>query len=296
MSLMTTPPELSAETKPPAHRGVSVVIISLVVGSVGGFLASRILEHVEQLNEQLNTLEGALQEATSETAAANLRAVTAERSADDETAARQNAEDEAVVAQQQAARADQRAAIAVERAATTQATSIEAQEEALQAREQAEEARRVAETEMNRLTEALGRIADTRRTALGLVMSLDEGYLKFDTAQADLRPQSRELLSRIAGILFTAEGFTITISGHTDARGPENYNQQLSERRAQAVANYLIDAGVSSDLFTVEGLGEAHPLDSGDDDEAYAKNRRVELGIVNARIIDPTELSRDDLR
>ena len=296
MSLMTSSPEPSTRNKPSAIRGVAIVTISVVVGTAGGFLASRTLEYIEQLNKQIATLEEELQQITGQAETASQRAVTAERFAGDALAAQQDAEDNAETARQQAASADQRAAVAIERAATAQATSIQAQEEAVQARQQAEEARRVAETEMNRLTEALGRIADTRRTALGLVMSLDEGSLKFDTAQTDLRPQSREVLSRIAGILFTAEGFAITISGHTDSRGSETYNQRLSERRAQAVADYMIGAGVSSDLFTVEGLGEAHPLDLGDDDEAHAKNRRVELGIVNARIVDQAELPRDNRR
>ena len=143
---------------------------------------------------------------------------------------------------------------------------------------------------MNRLSEALGRIAETRRTALGLVMSLDEGALKFDFDRADLRPESRETLSRIAGILFTSDDFAITVSGHTDARGDDEYNQRLSERRARAVADYLIEAGLAGERFTVEGLGKAHPLDTGDSDEAHARNRRVELGIVNARIVDPREV------
>ena len=143
---------------------------------------------------------------------------------------------------------------------------------------------------MTRLSAALGRIAETRRTALGLVMSLDEGSLKFDFDRADLRPESRETLSLIAGILFTSDDFAITVSGHTDARGSAEYNQRLSERRARAVADYLIGAGLARERFTVEGLGKAHPLDAGDSDEAHARNRRVELGIVSARIIPPRQV------
>ena len=78
----------------------------------------------------------------------------------------------------------------------------------------------------------------------------------------------------------------ITITGHTDARGEVEYNQELSERRARAVADYLIAAGLPADVFTVEGLGMSHLVDPGDTAEAHSKNRRVELGIVNARIID----------
>ena len=95
-------------------------------------------------------------------------------------------------------------------------------------------------------------------------MNLDEGSLRFDFNRADLRPESRETLALIAGILFTSEDFAITITGHTDARGNRQYNQRLSERRARAVADFLIEAGLAAERFTVEGLGEAYPLDTGE--------------------------------
>ena len=133
------------------------------------------------------------------------------------------------------------------------------------------------DAEMNRLSEALNRIAEIRRTDLGLVMSLDGGSLEFDFDLADLRPESRETLSRIVGILFMSEDFAITVKGHTDARGSDEYSRQLSEQRAQVVADYLIGAGLASERFIVEGLGKDFPLDPGDSDEAHARNRRIEL-------------------
>ena len=108
---------------------------------------------------------------------------------------------------------------------------------------------------------------------------------KFDFDDAELRPESREVLSRISGILLTADDFAITVSGHTDARGTEEYDQRLSERRAQAVADYLVDAGLSADLFTVRGLGKSQLRDPGNNQEAHTRNRRVELGLVNSRMI-----------
>ncbi len=268
-------------------RAALVVLALLVVGG-GGYVVNRTLHHIDQLNSQIGSLEESLTETTDAANAATQRAETAEQSARESERSRVLAEDDAEVARQEAADADQRASVADDRAAAAEEASVEAQAQAQAAQERADEIRRVAEAEMNRLTEALGRIAETRRTALGLVMSLDEGYLKFDFDKADLRPESRELLSRIAGILYTAEDFTITVSGHTDARGAEEYNQQLSERRAQAVADYLIEAGLSSELFTVQGLGKSQPIDDGNSPEAHAKNRRVELGMVNARIVQPS--------
>ena len=272
-----------------AGTWVAIVLLCLVVAAVGGFLANRTLRQIEGLNAQIDTLQETLRRTTEDADVATQRAVDAERSARISNASREQADDDAERALQQAVDAEQRAAAAEE-------TSIEAQEEARLARERTEEVRRVAEAEMNRLTAALGRIAETRRTALGLVMSLDEGYLKFDFDEAELRPEGREVLSRIAGILFTADDFAITVSGHTDARGTEAYNQELSERRARAVVDYLVGAGLSADLFTVQGLGKSQLLDPGNSEEAHIKNRRVELGMVNARIISnnqPESIQRD---
>ncbi len=130
----------------------------------------------------------------------------------------------------------------------------------------------------------MGQIAETRRTALGLVMNLGSDYLKFEFDKADLRPQDRELLSRIAGILLTAPGYTVSVSGHTDDVGTDEYNQKLSERRAQTVRDYLASAGLPPDILSVEGHGKSLPLVPGTSEEARAKNRRVELGIINTQI------------
>ena len=267
--------------KPRAGTGARIAVVSLVVG--GGLLAVWLIDHLGRLNDRIATLEVARESADDEAREQAARADRAERAAREAATERERAEAEAETARQQTAEAQQQTAEA-------QQQTAEAEAEARRVQEEAEATRRAAEAEMNRLNDALGRIAETRRTALGLVMNLDEGALKFDFDRADLRPASRETLSRIAGILFTAEDFAITITGHTDARGDAEYNRRLSERRARAVAGYLIEAGLSSARFTVEGLGKAYPLDTADTDEAHARNRRVELGIVNARIIDPREV------
>ena len=149
---------------------------------------------------------------------------------------------------------------------------------------QAAAIRKRAETEVSRLESALGQIAETRRTALGLVMNLSGEHLKFESDKAELRPQDKELLSRIAGILLTSQDYTISVNGHTDDVGSDTYNQGLSERRAQAVRDYLVKAGLPADILDVEGHGKALPLVNGTSDKARAQNRRVELGIVNTQI------------
>jgi outer membrane protein OmpA-like peptidoglycan-associated protein len=123
-------------------------------------------------------------------------------------------------------------------------------------------------------------------------MNLGSDHLKFEFDKAELRPEDRELLSRIAGILMTAHDYTISVNGHTDDVGSDAYNQKLSERRAQAVCDYLVKAGLSPDILSVQGHGKTLPLVKGVSDAARAKNRRVELGIVNTQIRYGVEASK----
>ena len=116
------------------------------------------------------------------------------------------------------------------------------------------------------------------------VMNLGGDHLKFEFNKADLQPSDKELLSRIAGILMTAHDYTISVNGHTDDVGSDAYNKALSERRAQAVRDYLVKAGLPPGILTVEGHGKSLPLVKGTSDAARAKNRRVELGLVNTQI------------
>lgn len=162
-----------------------------------------------------------------------------------------------------------------------------ARDETAQARQQAEEAeaeiervRAKMERELDRMQRSLSRIASTRRTALGLVMTLDSGTIEFDFNKATLRPQNREVLSRIAGVLLTFENYGIQVFGHTDDVGTEEYNLELSKRRAETVKKYLVEAGISPEVMSTTGMGEGAPLVEGTDQASRQRNRRVELAIV----------------
>jgi outer membrane protein OmpA-like peptidoglycan-associated protein len=159
-----------------------------------------------------------------------------------------------------------------------------AREEARKAREQLNRLIEERDKEFLRLQQALGKIADTRRTALGLVMNLGSDTIKFDFDKATLRPENRELLSRIAGILMTAKGYRLQIYGHTDDIGSADYNQDLSERRAGTVRDYLVEAGIDPSIITTKGFGKTNPLVSENSTEARAKNRRVEIGIIDTMV------------
>lgn len=156
----------------------------------------------------------------------------------------------------------------------------EARAEAIEATLQAERLRSRMTAELDRLQGALGRIADTRRTALGLVMTLDSKQIEFDFDKATLRPENREILSRIAGVLLTFDNYGVQIFGHTDDVGSDEYNEQLSEQRAETVRHYLVEAGIAPDVLSITGLGKSSPLVKGTDPESRQRNRRVELAIV----------------
>lgn len=103
--------------------------------------------------------------------------------------------------------------------------------------------------------------------------------VNFDFDSARLREEALPILQEVGRVLEAQSGVMVTVQGHTDATGPENYNQGLSERRAQAVVDYLVEnfAGLTASGFTVQGFGESQPVASNDTREGRAQNRRVEI-------------------
>lgn len=175
----------------------------------------------------------------------------------------------------------QRLALEVEEA---KAAEQEARRQVDLAQRELAELRRQREQEIERLQKALNQIVETRRTALGLVMNLGSDTINFDFDKADLRPKEKELLSRIVGVLLTWHGYRVQIWGHTDDIGSDEYNLELSQRRAEAVKNYLVEAGIDPSIITIKGFGKSRPLVPGKTPEARAKNRRVEIGIIDTTI------------
>jgi outer membrane protein OmpA-like peptidoglycan-associated protein len=271
----------SDETSEPARgpgKGLVVLVILLLLCVAGlGFLAYHMWERTSAVERQLASVSGKTDESTA------LARQAMERAGAAEAAARAAAEGRQV-AEAQTADARQQADTALQQADTARQEASTAREAAARAEAEAAGIRRKAEAEVRRLETALGQIAETRRTALGLVMNLGSDHLKFEFDKAELRPEDKELLSRIAGILMTSHDYTISVNGHTDDVGSEAYNRTLSERRAEAVRDYLVKSGLSAEILSVEGHGKALPLVPGRSEAARAKNRRVELGIVNMQI------------
>jgi outer membrane protein OmpA-like peptidoglycan-associated protein len=272
---------LSDEARePPSGPGKGfLVLLALLILAIGalGFLVYQGVQRTRASEQQIAALSAKAEEAAAAAQRASERADAAEAGARAAAEGRQAAEQQTTTAREEADAARQEATSARDEATTARETAAQAQAEA-------ERIRKKAEAEVNRLEEALGQIAETRRTALGLTMNLGSDHLKFEFDKAELRTEDRELLSRIAGILLTSHDYTISVNGHTDDVGSDAYNQKLSERRAEAVRDYFIKAGLPAEILSVEGHGKTLPLVSGTSDAARAKNRRVELGIVNMQI------------
>ncbi len=226
---------------------------------------------------------------------ANERRVAAEREArakaeaEAETRRRQQAEVE------QRAEADRRARAEAERA-RAEGEQRAAQAQAERARLAAEKSRREAEeadrkrqqaereqAEMRaRLVQQLNMILETRETARGLIVNMSD--VLFDTGKYTLRPLAREKLAKISGIVLAHPGLHLEVEGHTDSVGTEEFNQQLSEKRAASVRDYLAQQGLPATSVVARGFGEAQPIDTNDTSAGRQRNRRVEI-VVSGEVI-----------
>jgi outer membrane protein OmpA-like peptidoglycan-associated protein len=102
----------------------------------------------------------------------------------------------------------------------------------------------------------------------------------FDTDSSVLKPGARQMLDDIASVLEKYPDTDVLVKGHTDDTGTETHNQQLSERRAQTVKNYLVTRGVDLARLQALGFGESMPVTINTTSDGRAQNRRVEMQIV----------------
>jgi outer membrane protein OmpA-like peptidoglycan-associated protein len=121
--------------------------------------------------------------------------------------------------------------------------------------------------------------AQVTRIGEGIKITFDSGIL-FDVNKAVLKPVSKENLDKLAEILNKYEDTNILLEGHTDATGSDEYNMDLSEKRATSVGNHLAIQGVNPTRFTIMGYGESQPIATNDTDEGRQLNRRVEIAIM----------------
>lgn len=164
----------------------------------------------------------------------------------------QEAEAAAAAAKQQAAQAE---------AARQQAEA--SRQEALAAKAQAEDMQR--------------QLADlqAKQTDRGMVLTL--GDVLFDTAKSTLKPGANNVMDRVAAFMSKNPDTKVMIEGHTDSRGSDDYNQELSQQRADAVRSALASRGIDGSRVQSVGKGEGFPVASNDDAAGRQQNRRVEI-------------------
>ena len=120
--------------------------------------------------------------------------------------------------------------------------------------------------------------ARVERVGEGIKITFSSGIM-FDVERAVLKNQYTGELSELSTILNKYEDTNILLEGHTDSTGSEEFNLDLSKKRAQSVANYLSTQKVNPTRFTIMGYGESQPIASNETEEGRAQNRRVEVAI-----------------
>lgn len=156
-----------------------------------------------------------------------------------------------------------------------QAESLKAQRARTEARQAQTEAQR-ARAEAEQLKSEMEALQATQ-TKRGMVLTL--GDVLFDLDKADLKPAGLRTVERLAQFMEEYPERRVRVEGYTDSTGAEDYNLRLSERRARAVLDALIQEGIDSSRIEVEGFGEQYPVASNDSASGRQQNRRVEIVI-----------------
>ena len=144
-----------------------------------------------------------------------------------------------------------------------------------QAAQQAAQAR-------ERLRAQLNAILQTTETARGLIVNMSD--VLFDFNKYTLKPEAREKLAKVSGILLSYPNLKLQVEGYTDSIGSDDYNQKLSEQRADGVRDYLVSQSVPDNNISAKGFGKSDPVADNSTSQGRAENRRVELVVSGAAI------------
>ena len=195
--------------------------------------------------------------------------------------------DLAYIADRKAKLAEAFASAAVENAATAKAakdlaaTQAEIANKAKTDLAIEQKARLDAEKRMADAQAALAKLAAVKEEERGLVVTLS-GSVLFASSKSTLLPAAQNRLNQVADALMATKERNLIVEGHTDSQGSSSYNQELSQRRADAVRSYIISRGYPGDLITAQGIGEDRPVANNANTEGRANNRRVEIVIGRA--------------
>ncbi len=211
--------------------------------------------------------------------AAQAQAEQARAAAEKAKAEAERMKEEAVAAAQEASRQKEEAEKAKAEAVAQQQVLSAETDKARAAAAQSESLRQQAEKEKQelraRLLQQLNSILATRDSARGLVANMSD--VLFRSGSFELLPAARERLAKVSGIVLAYPSLHVAIEGHTDSVGSDQYNQDLSEHRAESVRDYFVQQGIQSSAIEARGFGKTDPIASNDTAEGRQQNRRVEL-------------------
>jgi outer membrane protein OmpA-like peptidoglycan-associated protein len=200
---------------------------------------------------------------------------------------------EAMAAAQEAQAAKEAAEKAKAEAVAQQQTLAAEADKAKAAAAQSDSLRLQAEKEKQelraRLLQQLNSVLATRDSARGLIANMSD--VLFRSGSVELLPAARERLARVSGIVLAYPSLHISIEGHTDSVGSDEYNQDLSERRAQSVREYFVRGGIPAATVDARGFGKAEPVAPNDTAEGRQQNRRVELVLSGDAIGNGAEVT-----
>ena len=167
-----------------------------------------------------------------------------------------------------------------------------AQAESEKARQDAQRAEQDKEQTRARLMQQLNQVLETRESARGLIVSMPD--VLFDFNKYTLKSEARERLAKVSGILMAYPGLNVKVEGHTDNIGSQEYNQKLSDQRAETVRGFMVSQGVSPEIITAQGFGMNQPVAPNDTSAGRSKNRRVELVVNGSAIGDQAGAAGSD--
>jgi outer membrane protein OmpA-like peptidoglycan-associated protein len=188
-------------------------------------------------------------------------------------------------AQQQAearARADAAKAQADAAAAEAEARAQKARDAQKAAEASAQQATQQTEQMRERLKDQLNQVLQTKDTARGLIVNMSD--VLFDFNKYTLKSEAREKLAKVSGILLAYPGLKLQVEGYTDNIGSDEYNQKLSEQRADGVRDYLVSQSVKDGNVTATGYGKSDPIADNSTAAGRAENRRVQLVVTGDAI------------
>jgi outer membrane protein OmpA-like peptidoglycan-associated protein len=194
-------------------------------------------------------------------------------------AAQREAQARAEQARLEQQQADEQRRAAEEQRRQAEQARLQAEQGALQAQQQAAQMREQLKNQLNQ-------VLQTRETARGLIVNMSD--VLFDFNKYTLKPEAREKLAKVSGILLAYPNLKLQVEGYTDSIGSDEYNQKLSEQRADSVRDFLVQQSVADANISAQGYGKSNPIADNTTNSGRAQNRRVQL-VVSGNAIGVQE-------